>query len=148
MEGGKVRRPLSFHAFQIEDGDEEGSGEGGASFATPSWRQRGRDHHPSSLSPTPTLSGGRGGSSSSQGPAIVTDRLKNSPPMLQRKLQKLPVFVGKSFRSRVPEDTFSDEEDGGTRNLRLSLRWSNDSVVVNRHSWVKFDERSQELSLL
>ncbi len=99
------------------------------------------------MSATPTL-GGSGGGRTSQGPAIVTDRLPNSPPVLQRRLQKLPVFVGKSFRRRVPEDTFSDEEDGGTRDLRLSLRWANQTVVSNRHSWVKFDERSQELSLL
>ncbi len=78
----------------------------------------------------------------------MTDRLSNSPPTLKRKLQKLPVVVGKSFKRLVPIDTFADEEDGGTRNLRLSLRWPNGTVVANRHSWVKFDERTQELRLL
>jgi hypothetical protein len=48
----------------------------------------------------------------------------------------------------VPEDTFADAEEGGTRKLRLSLRWPNGSVVGQQGGWVNFDSTTQELKLL
>ncbi len=141
------------HFFQIDEGsgigeEEDGDDDG---YTSPSWRNRaGGDRGRPEVVSTPRLGedGRRTPSPSTDSPAIVTGRLPNAPPVLQRKLQKLPVVVGKSFRRRVPEDTFSDAEDGGTRSLRLSLRWPNGSVVSDRHSWVKFDERTQTLRLL
>ncbi len=52
-----------------------------------------------------------------------------------------------SYRRLVPEDTFYDEEDGGTRNLRLTLRWTNGTIVANQN-WIKFDQARQELFVL
>jgi hypothetical protein len=59
----------------------------------------------------------------SGGGAIVTHRIENQPPQLQKKLKKIPVTAGRYVSWKIPEDTFFDEEDGSTRNLRLTLRY-------------------------
>lgn len=41
------------------------------------------------------------------------------------------------------QDTFFDPEDGGTRHLQLSLRFS-DRSELPAHNWLQFDARNQE----
>ena len=45
------------------------------------------------------------------------------------------------FSLRIPEETFGDLEDGGTRNLKLKLKNENGSII--RNSWIGFDEENQ-----
>jgi len=130
--------------LQLEDW---GSGEDDVDAANPSWRTPTAPR----ASVTPPLNSPETASDSpptSHTPAIVTSHLNNARPELKKKLAKLAVVVGKPFRRRVPEETFGDAEDGGTRKLRLSLRWPNGSVVGQGQGWVKFDSSTQELKLL
>lgn len=41
------------------------------------------------------------------------------------------------------QDTFFDPEDGSTRNLQLSLRFSDRAEIPSSH-WLQFDARNQE----
>ena len=78
---------------------------------------------------------------------IQTDRISNSPPILQRKLKKIPVTAGKSIRWKIPADTFYDPEEGNTRKLKLSVRRPNGSLL-HGVDWLQFNEQSQVLYLL
>ena len=79
-------------------------------------------------------------------PLVVTDRIINSKPVVQRRLQKYPVTAGKSIRILIPEDTFFDQEDGNTRKLRLDLKHENGSAV--RNTWLRFDPKKQAIYAL
>lgn len=80
----------------------------------------------------------------------------NHAPMVKRRIQKLSIFAGTWFKFSIPEDTFWDEEDGGTRNLKLGFYLpeedSRDSVgsrgTPSADSWIQFDVENQFLYAL
>ena len=72
--------------LQIEEGSGGGGGDPYETPATPSIRPT--DLH---ATKTPYVPSDREN-------FIVTDRISNSPPILQRKLKKIPVTAGKSIR--------------------------------------------------
>ena len=80
--------------------------------------------------------------------AIVTHRISSRAPQLQKKLRKVPVTAGMYVKWRIPEDTFFDEEDGNTRNLRLTLRYENGTIVSDSADWIRFDVKKQVVHLL
>ncbi len=90
--------------------------------------------------PTPKLS------TISSSSAIVTSRISDRPPILQRKLRKIPITAGRAIRWRIPEDTFKDDEDGNARKLALSLRHVNGSSAIP--GWIRLEERTQDLWIL
>ncbi|XP_060805480.1 dystroglycan 1 isoform X3 [Amyelois transitella] len=65
------------------------------------------------------------------------------PPVTRNQVDHLTATVGHLLVYKVPEDTFFDPEDGSTRNLALSLRYSDRSELPRGH-WLQFDEKNQE----
>ncbi|XP_045501592.1 dystroglycan 1 isoform X2 [Colias croceus] len=65
------------------------------------------------------------------------------PPVTRNQVDHLTATVGHLLVYKVPEDTFFDPEDGGTRNLHLSLRFSDRSELQTSH-WLQFDANNQE----
>ncbi|XP_050674389.1 dystroglycan 1 isoform X2 [Leptidea sinapis] len=65
------------------------------------------------------------------------------PPVTRNQVDHLTASVGQLLVYRVAEDTFFDPEDGGTRNLHLSLRFSDRSEIPATH-WLQFDSNNQE----
>lgn len=76
------------------------------------------------------------------GPPAVDDF--NYPPLQKNDIYQLPVSVGEVFRYTIPNDTFFDEEDGSTRNLKL-IFLTVDGLSMAPNSWIKFNETSQTL---
>ncbi|CAH0724390.1 unnamed protein product, partial [Brenthis ino] len=65
------------------------------------------------------------------------------PPVTRNQVDHLTATVGHLLVYKVPEDTFFDPEDGSTRNLHLSLKYSDRSELPSNH-WLQFDARNQE----
>lgn len=66
----------------------------------------------------------------------------NSKPRLRTRIQKLGIIAGKVFQYVIPENTFTDAEDGSTKHLNLML-YSPNSSALSVSSWVQFDKRNQ-----
>ncbi|XP_057333424.1 dystroglycan 1-like isoform X2 [Microplitis mediator] len=73
----------------------------------------------------------------------VVYRVRNYPPRQDRRLEKIRVTAGKPLSYFIPANTFSDIEDGDTRNLRLSL-YLKGSPLKSTH-WLQFNEQTQEI---
>ncbi|XP_015124760.1 dystroglycan isoform X1 [Diachasma alloeum] len=69
--------------------------------------------------------------------------IKNLPPRQDRRLKKIPVTAGKPLSFIIPSNTFSDIEDGDTRNLRLRLLLKGNPVRSGH--WLQFNEKTQEV---
>ncbi|XP_049877317.1 dystroglycan 1 isoform X2 [Pectinophora gossypiella] len=65
------------------------------------------------------------------------------PPVARNQVDIITPVVGHLLVYKVPEDTFFDPEDGDTRNLKLSLRYSDSSEIPEGH-WLQFDAKNQE----
>ncbi|CAH2089474.1 unnamed protein product [Euphydryas editha] len=65
------------------------------------------------------------------------------PPRLCNSIGHLTATVGHLFVYNVSEETFTDAEDGSTRNLHLSFRFSDSSQIPSSH-WLQFDAQKQE----
>ncbi|CAB3257028.1 unnamed protein product [Arctia plantaginis] len=65
------------------------------------------------------------------------------PPITRNQVDHLTATVGHLLVYRVPEDTFFDPEDGDTRHLKLSLRYSDRTELPVGH-WLQFDAKNQE----
>ncbi|XP_075981597.1 dystroglycan isoform X2 [Anticarsia gemmatalis] len=65
------------------------------------------------------------------------------PPVTRNQVDHLTATVGHLLVYKVPEDTFFDPEDGSTRNLALSLRYSDRTELPEGH-WLQFDAKNQE----
>lgn len=68
--------------------------------------------------------------------------VKNFPPTIQNRLKRLAVTAGKMFTYVIPENTFSDMEDG--TNLLLEFLDS-DGQPVKQESWCQFNAISREI---
>jgi neurexin len=53
-------------------------------------------------------------------------------------------IVYSSYRFVIPEDSFSDLEDGNTRNLRLIFKTAEGTSVAPT-SWLQFNPKEQEV---
>lgn len=69
--------------------------------------------------------------------------VSNLPPKKDRRLKKLRVIAGKPLSYVIPADTFSDPEDGDTRNLKLGLYLQ--GVPIKSTNWLQFNSRTQEV---
>ncbi|XP_014612825.1 PREDICTED: dystroglycan-like isoform X2 [Polistes canadensis] len=69
--------------------------------------------------------------------------VNNLPPKKDRRLKKLRVVAGKPLSYVIPADTFSDTEDGNTRDLKLSLYLQ--GVPIKPTNWLQFNPRTQEV---
>ncbi|XP_065353025.1 dystroglycan 1 [Cloeon dipterum] len=67
----------------------------------------------------------------------------NFPPSLRNHVDHLNATAGELLVYRVPEDTFYDNEDGSTRNMKLSLLLMSRSPVEPTN-WLQFDAKNQE----
>ena len=80
-------------------------------------------------------------------PLSVTENVEygvhNFPPTRDRRLKKIPVTAGKPLSYIIPPNTFSDPEDGDTRNLKLSL-YLQGAPLKTTH-WLQFNQRTQEV---
>ncbi|XP_062529974.1 dystroglycan 1 isoform X6 [Bombyx mori] len=65
------------------------------------------------------------------------------PPVTRNQVDHITASAGHLLVYKVPEDTFFDPEDGGTRNLILSLRYSDRTEIPAGH-WLQFDANNQE----
>lgn len=68
--------------------------------------------------------------------------VKNFPPTIQNRLKRLAVTAGKMFTYVIPENTFSDMEDG--TNLLLEFLDSN-GQPVKQESWCQFNAITKEI---
>nr|XP_034177075.1 dystroglycan isoform X1 [Osmia lignaria]XP_034177077.1 dystroglycan isoform X1 [Osmia lignaria] len=79
--------------------------------------------------------------------SIITENVEygvhNFPPTRDRRLKKIPVTAGKPLSYIIPPNTFSDPEDGDTRNLKLSL-YLQGAPLKTTH-WLQFNQRTQEV---
>ncbi|XP_064292601.1 dystroglycan 1 isoform X2 [Plodia interpunctella] len=76
-------------------------------------------------------------------PAPATRAPDTYPPVTRNQVDHVTATVGHLLVYKVPEDTFFDPEDGSTRNLALSLRYSDRSELPPGH-WLQFDDKNQE----
>lgn len=74
---------------------------------------------------------------------VVYD-VKNIQPTIDHRLAKQVAVAGKVFSFVIPEDTFSDLEDGNTRNLRLIFKTEAGTSVAPT-SWLQFNPEKQEV---
>ncbi|KAJ8717197.1 hypothetical protein PYW08_005596 [Mythimna loreyi] len=65
------------------------------------------------------------------------------PPVTRNQVDHFTATVGHLLVYKVPEDTFYDPEDGDTRKLSLSLRYSDRTELPAGH-WLQFDAKNQE----
>jgi dystroglycan 1 len=72
---------------------------------------------------------------------------KNFPPRINHRLKKIPTVAGKALRYTIPDDSFIDLEDGGTRNLRLIFK-SGQGTALPPSSWIQFNPETQEVYAL
>nr|XP_027220783.1 dystroglycan-like [Penaeus vannamei] len=80
--------------------------------------------------------------------AVTTEiGVKNFPPLIKNRIQKLAWIAGHVYRLQIPADTFEDIEDGTTRDLRLLFRTS-DGQAIGRNSWIQFNPSRQEIYAL
>ena len=63
---------------------------------------------------------------------------------VENPIKEISLFVGDILEYRVPENTFKDEVDGSTRNLKLKLLAS-DKHSLSRDSWIRFDDKNQTI---
>lgn len=68
--------------------------------------------------------------------------VKNFPPTIQIRLNRIAVTAGKHFSKLVPEDMFTDMEDGN--NLKLEFL-DKDENPVNKSSWCQFNLKKREI---
>lgn len=71
----------------------------------------------------------------------------NSNPVAKNKVIKLTMIAGKLWTYQIPQNAFTDFEDGDARNLKLMFLTS-DRESVPQNSWVQFDPVKQELYAL
>ena len=67
--------------------------------------------------------------------------LKDEPPRVSAPFGPISVSTCQTYKKKIPEGTFADKEQGGTRNLALSLQ-------SNSYHWISFDTNVQELKIL
>lgn len=78
-------------------------------------------------------------------PSITDDiEPKNFKPIIAHRLKKIAATAGKILRFKIPENTFSDVEDGSTSHLNLNFK-NLDETPIPTNSWIKFDRKNQEL---
>ncbi|XP_045164471.2 serine-rich adhesin for platelets-like isoform X1 [Mercenaria mercenaria] len=73
---------------------------------------------------------------------VVSTAAPDESPSLEKSIDHLKVIVGRYFKFQIPDGTFSDKEDGNTRNLslRISLTYSK---PFPEDAWLMFNETSQ-----
>ncbi|XP_066916995.1 uncharacterized protein [Clytia hemisphaerica] len=69
---------------------------------------------------------------------------KIEPPFKKRDLDILQIPLCGIYRYQIPEDTFADNQDGGTRNLTIKLV-DNTQKAIADSSWIGFDTKTQTL---
>ncbi|KAK0080102.1 hypothetical protein PV326_008336 [Microctonus aethiopoides] len=74
--------------------------------------------------------------------ANVVHSVPNHPPTRDRQLQKIPVTAGKPLSYIIPANTFSDAEDGNTRNLTLDVFHQHNRLNITH--WLQFNNKTQE----
>ncbi|XP_037294965.1 dystroglycan isoform X3 [Manduca sexta] len=84
-----------------------------------------------------------GAAGAAPGAAPATRAPDTYPPVTRNQVDHINAAVGQLLVYKVPEDTFFDPEDGGTRNLHLSLRYSDRTELPPGH-WLQFDAKNQE----
>jgi len=70
---------------------------------------------------------------------------ENTPPVVVNSLPEQSIRYCGYYQYTVPENTFSDKIDGGTRNLKLSVK-KDGSVALP--SWIAFSEYNQQFLVL
>lgn len=70
------------------------------------------------------------------------EEVRNTPPKITNRLQKVPVTAGKPFVVVVPADVFYDNED--ETNLKLELVDKNKQPLPTSH-WIQFNAEKREI---
>lgn len=84
---------------------------------------------------------------------MTTDSTKRPPsipnfkPTINSRMRKLSMIAGKVWSYRIPRDTFTDMEDGDTRNLKLIFMTAEHTAIPSS-SWIQFDPEKQMLYAL
>lgn len=65
-------------------------------------------------------------------------------PFLNRSIDHLEITIGRFYQLQIPANTFSDKEDGNTRNLKLTISLTYGKPLPT-DSWLMFNETSQTL---
>ena len=72
------------------------------------------------------------------------DEPKNSVPEVNRKIDQLSVYLGQGMDFIIPWNTFYDQQDFYTRNLKLEIRTRN-GEALSATSWIGFDSSEQRI---
>lgn len=71
----------------------------------------------------------------------------NFKPAIENRMKKLSMVAGKTWNYTIPEDTFTDFEDGNTRKLKLMFMTA-ERTSIPHTSWIQFDPVKQVLYAL
>ncbi|KAI1287766.1 Dystroglycan [Halotydeus destructor] len=77
-------------------------------------------------------------------PTSATGFTGNSAPVVKKRVRKLSIYAGKWWKFPIPDETFFDAEDGGTRSLKLGF-FLEDQKVPSADYWIQFDTENQFL---
>ena len=77
-------------------------------------------------------------------PPLKPTPKNNTPPQLYNHIDRLDVFQGQGLRFHIPYDTFYDQEDLYTPNLKREMR-TIDRDKLLRTSWILFNSSRQEI---
>lgn len=69
---------------------------------------------------------------------------ERTPPVVKKPIPSLQTTYCGSISYRIPEETFNDRIDGHTRNMKLSMTFTNGSVV-SKNTFIAFDDVKQHL---
>lgn len=72
---------------------------------------------------------------------------RNFKPTIAHRLKKVAATAGKVLRFKIPENTFTDIEDGSTSHMSLSFKTA-EKKPISPNSWIKFDSVNQEILAL
>ena len=72
----------------------------------------------------------------------------DNDPKINKTWGPLNISPCSTFISQVPGDTFIDDEQGNTRNLRLTFQLFRDQNVASLPYWVQFNEDEQTVTML
>ncbi|KAF5280285.1 hypothetical protein FQR65_LT03094 [Abscondita terminalis] len=72
----------------------------------------------------------------------IVYEVKNFPPTIQIRLNRIAVTAGKNFSQYIPKDMFSDIED--EYNLKLELL-TKDGHLINKSFWCQFNANTREI---
>ena len=82
-------------------------------------------------------------------PSPTVKPTTNSIPVLRNSIDLIKIGAQQAFKMSIPNDLFTDKEDGGQENLTLELKkMEGTGIYDDDQPWIDFDEKKKMLYLL